>query len=192
MYPTHCIIIFKDIETLRDMFTTWNRRIVVSKFSGDMSEAALKMRLLRGGHTCHAYLWNPKGKPYCIFMSDEGSNHYYAINRLCEDLSLEFAGFNIYLPEHGWEQGIHYFHGKVNETYHTVRYVYSMKENDRWVYYEQGVPREYEQTEKYKSRYKRDRLTQEMVLSYLASFDCDMTSAEVFNYSVCYYLDNIL
>lgn len=49
----------------------------------------------------------------------------------------------------------------------SVRTVYSMRDGDRWVFFEKGDPLPFEETDLYRARRKRDRLTPEIISTYL-------------------------
>ncbi len=53
------------------------------------------------------------------------------------------------------------------------RVIYSMKEDNGWVFYQQGIPQKFEKIDNYQKRLKRDRLNRELVLEYtkMSGFD---------------------
>jgi hypothetical protein len=52
-----------------------------------------------------------------------------------------------------------------------TRTVYAMKDSDRWVFYEQGAALDFEETDRYQLRLKRQRLDRDLLISYLEALD---------------------
>lgn len=190
MNLTHCIVFFANIEDVLKSFLFWNENILIKTISQNNIEDVLSdMQMIRGWHIEHAYLWAPAGKSFCILVGDDSSNFYNQAWLFNQRYSFPIVGYNIYNPEQGWEYGIKFYHF---DSLKNERYVSVMLENGKWTFYEKGYSLPFEQREKYNLRLKRERLTKDMVLSYMKSCQCDVNKHEIYSPSVCYYLDNIV
>lgn len=94
------------------------------------------------------------------------------------------VSFTLDTPEPGYEMRFfHYMPANGKE-----RYVHVMQ-NPRWEFWESGEPLPFEQTERYKERIKKKRLTNEMLLDYLLALDWDLRSPDFWKSDgdTCYF-----
>ena len=61
-----------------------------------------------------------------------------------------------------------YFDDKMNE-----RYIQSLKDDPRWVFYQQGTPLWFEDTSHYGKKLKKDRMNNEIIIDYLSKLGID-------------------
>lgn len=65
-----------------------------------------------------------------------------------------------------------------------VRTVAAHAEDGRWSWHEGGEPQEYEQTDRYRARLKRNRLDRPLLLEYLSALGIDVDNDEAYGSAV--------
>jgi len=84
---------------------------------------------------------------YCISKVIAGMHFSFRLSRL----DVEYPGNFITVVENG----------------KALRVVYAMRDSDRWVFFEKGDPLPIEDVNLYQARWKKDRLTPEIISAYL-------------------------
>lgn len=94
------------------------------------------------------------------------------------------VSFTLDTPEPGYE--MRFFHYKPANG--NDRYV-DVIQDPRWDFWERGEPLPFEQTERYKERIKKKRLTNEMLLDYLLALGWDLRSHDFWKSDgdTCYF-----
>lgn len=99
-------------------------------------------------------------------------------------LELMRVSFTLDTPEPGYEMRFFRYMSKNG----TCRYVHVMQD-PRWEFWESGEPLPFEQTERYKERIKKKRLTNGMLLDYLLALGWDLRSPDFWKSDgdTCYF-----
>lgn len=74
----------------------------------------------------------------------------------------------------------------------SARKVMVMRDTDQWVFFEEGVPQEFEETSVYSRKIKKQRLTRDLLLRYLAKLGWDAENSEFWSSSkaAAYFYEN--
>lgn len=107
-------------------------------------------------------LWAPKVAPeLTVFMPSVSSGDYF-FTQYCAQFKFDVIEFRTTTSKakHQVNEFSAYSAGK------KIRVVQSLQDSPRWVFFERGEPLPFELLEKYQSKFIRDRLTRDTILSY--------------------------
>ena len=134
-------------------------------------------------------LWAPQKRQTAVY-GNQGDGFY----TLCNVLNLRY-GYDVTqicltldpenkIDDEVYDMRLFYHIGKVYE-----RRLVRVMQDPRWDFYEIGEPFPFEQTEKYKERIKKKRLTNDMILDYAEAMGYDVRNPDFWESDNATYLE---
>lgn len=159
-----------DVESVRDMF---------SSFLGtEYQEHYLDKKDSFWGYYVQQYkalqvrfiLFSPKTNPCSTIMYANIYDGYVNLVKYVSRLShIEYYTIRVFDGNTDIMQAYHFFYDSPSKRRHILCY-----RDPQWVFYEEGQPLWFENTNYYKNRLKKNRLNKNIIMEYLGCLGCDI------------------
>ena len=132
-----------------------------------------------GAHFCKFLIWEPKnlfGKT--AFFSNYQDGKYTLIFNLCRKYKLEAISVNFSNKKHAEYPAFMFMYFNYRNDRPIERTIYLIKDENKWVFFENGEIQPFEDTSIYESRLKTKRFNKEILLSYLLKRGIDIENEQ--------------